>query len=161
MNCSGVFADVAPRPRYPIVLKIAPAPLKRAGKHRASMPMATQLSSLFHPENIGERSVPHIKCQMANIDIFDERHVRRLFFARADVHVRARIFERDCFEAAGCVDLRHIGLHLICANGLTQCRANVNSAMALLRCAVGVLCFIGPRNHVSTNGLGVSPRQVF
>src|ERR1700689_1080386 len=49
VNRSGILADVASRPRHPIVFEVAPTAFQRASENRAAMPMAPELPSFFYP----------------------------------------------------------------------------------------------------------------
>jgi hypothetical protein len=92
---AGIFADVTAGARDPIVFQIAPAPFQRAGGDGPAMAVAAEHAAFFHPENVGERIGAHVESEMANENIFLERHVRRFFFSGADVNIGAALFLYD------------------------------------------------------------------
>jgi hypothetical protein len=59
------------------------------------MAVAAEHASFFHPENVGERIGAHIESEMADKNIFFERHVGRFIFSSADVNIGAAVFLYD------------------------------------------------------------------
>src|SRR5579862_3696881 len=106
MNCTGAFMYIAARPRHPVIFQVPPAALKRACEHRTAMAMAPELSTLFDPEDIRERTSANIESQVADIDVLNKRNPRRFVLAGADVHIRARILSNDVGDAGIRID-RH------------------------------------------------------
>jgi hypothetical protein len=50
---------------------------------------------LFPPKDVGERIGAHIKSEMADEDVFPERHIGRFVFAGADMDIGAAVFLYD------------------------------------------------------------------
>ena len=95
VNRPGIFPDVAAGPRDPVIFQIAPTSFQRAGRNRATVLVASQHAALLNPEDVRKRVCAHIECQMADKNIFLERHVRRFIFSRANVGFGASIFLYD------------------------------------------------------------------
>src|SRR5580692_7944776 len=110
VNHAGIFADVTAGAGDPIVFQITPGPFQRAGGDGAAMAVAAEPTAFFNPEDVGEGIGAHIKSEMANENIFLERHVGRFVFCGADVNVGAAVFLYDRRETAFCINDGHVCL---------------------------------------------------
>jgi hypothetical protein len=72
--------------------------------------MPAQHAAFFHPENVREGIGAHIEGQMADEDVFLERHVRRFIFSSANVNIGAAVFVDYGGQAAVGVNDRHVDL---------------------------------------------------
>jgi hypothetical protein len=74
------------------------------------MTVAAEHASLLHPENIGEGIGAYIEGEVADKNVFLERHVGRFAFSGADVNVGTAVFLYDGRETAFCVNDSHVVL---------------------------------------------------
>src|ERR1700730_6809051 len=104
MDRSRTFLHVTARPCDPVIFQVSPIAFKGTGKHLSAVAMATQRSALFDPENICIDVVTHVEAEMADKNIFFERHPRGLVFSGANVNVRKRVFTHYRIEIPSHLD---------------------------------------------------------
>ena len=98
VNRAGSFLDVAARAGDPVILQITPVAFERACEDWPAMLVAAEDAALLYPQNVGVGVMADIEGNVANEDIFHERHVGRFSLASADVNVRKRIFPHHRIE---------------------------------------------------------------